>query len=182
VAELGEKGLLDKGPSFISERVPRRQALRRLAGAGLAAATGPLVLSVAVPNAFAAASSQTIYYVKQYNGNDYIFALTVTGGTVTACTGSTFTIPSECHTASPGFYGSCSDVTYRSNYPATGQVSVASTLSGEVPQQAQSWIVCGSNHYHPTAGSGNLTGGNNGNGNTDGYLVFTCGSSHGTSC
>jgi hypothetical protein len=59
VAELEERDLLERQETsgFISERVPRRQALRRMAGVGMAAATGPLVLSVAVPSAWAGMSA-----------------------------------------------------------------------------------------------------------------------------
>jgi hypothetical protein len=186
VSELGENGLLEQHSNFIAERVPRRQALRRIAGVGVAAVAGPLVVSAAIPGAALAASSQTIVYSKLYGSSYYFFELTVTGGAVTACSGSTFTFPSGssgCYSKSASFYGSCSDVTYVANWPNAGEISVASTDSGEDPQVSQSFIQCGSNFYQatgPHSGSLPITGtpkANNGAGNGS-YLTFSCSSTY----
>ena len=179
VAELGEKGLLEEATGFTSERVPRRQALRRIAGVGMAAATGPLVFSAAVPNAFASASHPTIYYGKTFDGTVYYFQIVpnFSNSTYTCSPVASGTLPTAgCRSSSYGTYHDCSDVSVTVNSPASGKVTVSSTLGGEVPDPTQSWIACGSNNYLPSQSS--TTGGSNGNG----YLVFTCGTGHGGTC
>ena len=59
LSELAEKGLLET--SFAPEGMPRRQALRRIAGVGAAAVGAPLIVSAGLPtSAFAAVSTPCI--------------------------------------------------------------------------------------------------------------------------
>lgn len=119
LSELSEKGLLDSS----DPRVSRRQALGRMAGVGLAAASAPFVVSAAVPTAQAAGSPNTCRHVGEScspagtaNPNNDCCpdagAFCSTGGSpqCTACIGSNQATPGgHCTNASLG-YQCCSGV------------------------------------------------------------------------
>ena len=198
--ELGEKGLLEQEetPGFISQRVPRRQALRRLAGVGMAAAAGPLVVSAAIPSAALATACTgvlptKIWYAKTYNGGGpYWFELNggYTNSTKCAkntsdCVNTNCSQPpadtpslSNCHNSSfPGssFAGGCGDLSVTLNGNSVEVSSTFTTNGGEIPDQSQSFMLCPNNkYYHPTSASGGFNG--------LGKLIYECPSNSLVSC
>jgi hypothetical protein len=189
VAELDEKGLLKETPGFVGEPIPRRQALRRIAGAGAGLAAAPLIVSAAVPVAAAASSKlpSNVWYCKTFGGSTYCFEINTGPNTCSEVPAGGFPPPKPPGCAKPPYkdpgcadsgnsyvsnYSACQDVTWATH---GGTVYVASTINGETPAQSVSFALCGCSYYKAGSGSGTLPySGNNGNGNGAGYLTFTC--------